>query len=101
LLGSATIGPVTQSDRGSITALLYREVNVILPVNTRTIEVQIEMDRFQGSFNNGYADNLSLSLTAVPEPSSIALMGFAAVCGLADSGRRKIWRQTVLKTSLK
>lgn len=65
-LGSATIGPVTPADRTNAKGLLQRETEGSIPAATRKIEVQIQMTRLEGSYNDGYADNLSLLLTESP-----------------------------------
>jgi PEP-CTERM motif len=81
-LGSASIGPVTNADRSSLTGLLFQETTGFVPVGTRSIGVTLSLTRFEGTYNDGYADNLSLVLTAgdvgvptpVPEPGTYALM---------------------------
>jgi len=74
-LGSAVIGPVSASDRGNVTSLLSRSTQGTIPVGTRQIEVLLEMTRIDGSYNDGYADNLSLEMTVIPLPASIVLLG--------------------------
>ncbi|MGH9894779.1 MAG: hypothetical protein ACREA0_22930, partial [bacterium] len=64
-LGTASIGPVTRADRDSLTGLLLRSTAGSLPVGTRNIEPTLQMTRFEGTYNDGYADNLSLVLTFV------------------------------------
>jgi hypothetical protein len=76
LLGTTNLGPVTTTDRdpdagGSktpITALLFRSKTGQVPIGTTRIQVQLIMTKFTGgNSNDGYADNLSLSLvSAVP-----------------------------------
>jgi len=63
-LGSASIGPVTRGDRGDATGLLLRSTSGNVPPNTRTIDILLTFTRLQGLDNDGYADNLSLILTA-------------------------------------
>lgn len=60
-LGSTTIGAVTSSDRGFVTALLSRSTSGIIPSGTRTVEVVLSMPPSVG-YNDGYADNLSFVL---------------------------------------
>jgi hypothetical protein len=72
-LGSAgadlVIGPVTAADRASLTDLLLRTARVGVPVGTRSVLTRITLTRFSGSANDGYADNLSLTLgSAAPAP---------------------------------
>jgi hypothetical protein len=67
--GAFTIGPVTAADRDDVTKLLARTGTGVLPKGTRKIQVQVVMTRTDGTYNDGYVDNVSLSLatgTAVP-----------------------------------
>lgn len=82
VLGSASIGPVSASDRGNATALLFREATGVVPVNTDGVRFLLTMTRPGGSvYNDGYADNLSFTLTPVPEPGPwlLTLAGLALV----------------------
>ncbi len=76
-VGTAAIGPVTAADRSGVTGMLFRQTKGIVPVGTRSIQITLTMTRLEGINNDGYADNLSLILTPVPEPSSTALIGMA------------------------
>src|SRR5207249_5594248 len=60
LISQSKLGPVTVTDRAHGTGLLLRSLNGSLPKNTRFVQVQIRFDRFDGGFNDGYADELSL-----------------------------------------
>jgi streptogramin lyase len=61
-LGSMTIGPVTPADRGNATTLLPRSAAAAVPALTRALRVTVTAKRTQGQSNDGYADNLSLTL---------------------------------------
>jgi hypothetical protein len=61
-LGSGSIGPVTAEDRHNQTGLLARSTNGAVPRGTRKVTVTLEMTRDSGSDNDGYADNVTLSL---------------------------------------
>jgi hypothetical protein len=76
-ISNAAIGPVTAADRSSQTKLLLRFSSVVVPANTRSIRVSLAMQRVfaGGTFNDGYADNLS-----------VVLRGPALVTNTADSG---------------
>jgi hypothetical protein len=85
-LGSAgadlAIGPVTAADRGSVTDLLLRSADGSVPVGTRSILTRVTLTRFSGSSNDGYADNLSLTLGgAVPPPVLGTAVNVAPVRG--------------------
>ncbi len=94
-IGSASLGPVTASDRTNLTGLQARNTTGFIPVGTRSIEFQLVATRDQGTANDGYADNLSFVATqgigAVPEPSTWAMMilGFAGVGFMAYRRKSK------------
>jgi hypothetical protein len=71
-LGTLTIGPVTATDRNNTTALLPRSATGAVPPGTRTIRVVLTATKFEGSYNDAYADNVSLVLagssTSPPPP---------------------------------
>jgi hypothetical protein len=70
-VGAATVGPVTAANRNNNTALLLRSASGTLPVGTRTIDVVLTMTRDSGRSNDGYADDISLVLTApAPQPTA-------------------------------
>jgi hypothetical protein len=62
ILSSATIGPVTAADRNNRTGLLVDHVNGSVPVGTRRVELILTMTRIDGSYNNAFADGLSIVL---------------------------------------
>jgi hypothetical protein len=62
ILGNASIGPVTPDDRADQTGLFLRATSGQLPSGTREIVLALEQRRVNSSFNDGYADNLSLVL---------------------------------------
>jgi hypothetical protein len=64
-LSSLSIGPVTDADRAGVTGLLKRQASALVPVKARTAFVQLSLTRVDGSYNDGYADNLALTLTGV------------------------------------
>ncbi len=63
-----TIGPVTTADRDSKTNLLPRTANAPVPATTRTARVVITATRREGSYNDGYIDNVSLVLAGALPP---------------------------------
>jgi hypothetical protein len=63
-LGTGSIGPVLAADRGSVTGLFSRTGTGSVPVGTRSVQVVLTMTRVEGTANDGYADDLSLRLTA-------------------------------------
>lgn len=62
------IGPVTPTERDSVTTLLDRSARVAVPAGTRQITVAINAFRQEGAYNDGYADNVALTLStgAIP-----------------------------------
>jgi hypothetical protein len=67
-LGTLTSPPVTLADRDGATALLFRTASAAVPAGTRSLGVRLDMVRQQGSYNDGYADNLSVTLSTRPQP---------------------------------
>lgn len=57
------IGPVTAADRDSVTTLLGRSARAAVPAGTRQITVAINALRQDGAYNDGYADNIALTLS--------------------------------------
>lgn len=60
--GHVVLGPVTAADRGGLTALLRRASAGTLPTGTRSIGIKITATRFDGTANDGYTDNIALTL---------------------------------------
>jgi hypothetical protein len=93
ILGSTSIGPVTNVDRGGATGLLFRSAVGSIPAATDRIDLVLQMTRLSGTYNDGYADNLSLvldsPLQAVPEPSTVLLLTAAGSGALVWRRRRR------------
>lgn len=62
-LGGAQIGPVSATDRNSGSALLRRVALGGVPIGTRSILMRLVCIRLAGSYNDGYADSLTLVLS--------------------------------------
>lgn len=66
VLGLLAVGPVTATDRGGQTTLLRRAASAAVPPGTRSLFVSVAATRAGPSgYDDGYADNLSLSLSLV------------------------------------
>lgn len=65
LLGTLTLDGVLSAERGSDTHLVALETAMGVYSGTRTLEVVLTMTRAQGTYNDGYADNISLHLTGL------------------------------------
>lgn len=61
-LGKAQVGPVMAADRDNATGFVFRTTNGKVPRGTSKIVMTLTMTRVSGSANDGYADNLSLTL---------------------------------------
>lgn len=59
------IGP-TAAQRGNVTKFVRKALtSVAVPANTTRISFQLRFTRIEGSYNDGYADALSVNLTGV------------------------------------
>jgi hypothetical protein len=68
-LGTSQIGPVTATDRKNTTEFLYRSASGTIPAGTRTIKVDVNFIWTAGGTTDGYAENLSLTVSpSVPTP---------------------------------
>ena len=85
-LGSAQIGPVSSADRGGATGLLFRSANGFVPVGAQSVNVNLQMTRTDGAYNDGYADNLSLVLNQSPVPEASTTVSFGLLLALGMGG---------------
>jgi hypothetical protein len=60
----AQLPPVTPQDRGNLTGFRRRSACTRVEPTSRVAYVQIYAQRSEGSYNDGYADNVSLTLNA-------------------------------------
>jgi hypothetical protein len=58
------IGPVDSTARAGITTLLPETNSATVPAGTRSISLAIVMTRTDGAYDDGYVDNISLTLGA-------------------------------------
>lgn len=72
-IGSDTIGigPVTVADRQGDTKLMWRYAFGTLPAGATTANFVLTATRVDGSYNDGYADNLAFQMTAEPGDASL------------------------------
>ncbi|HEY2346525.1 MAG TPA: alkaline phosphatase family protein [Xanthomonadaceae bacterium] len=71
-LGTGQLGPVTASDRSYKTSLLARTATSKVPAGTRAIQVLLQFTNTSASYNIGYADNLSLTLSTPVTAAALA-----------------------------
>ncbi|RFP21532.1 hypothetical protein D0T25_09725 [Duganella sp. BJB488] len=94
VLSSASLGPVSNSERGNQTGLLLRDTQGYIPVGALNVGITLTMTREAGSYNDGYADNLSFAVAAAPVPEADAyamLLGGLALLGVvAKRKQRKV-----------
>jgi streptogramin lyase len=67
-LASAQIGPVTPAELGNQTLLVPRTTSAPVPPGTRSVRVVATATNIGGGSDNGYFDNLSLTLDVTPAP---------------------------------
>jgi len=65
-LGSSELPAVLAADRGGVSGMLKRSAQGPVPVGTRAAMIVLTMTRTDGSYNDGYADGLSLVLSTAP-----------------------------------
>ncbi|TDP74511.1 PEP-CTERM sorting domain-containing protein [Roseateles toxinivorans] len=87
VLGSHTIGPYSDTTQWQLVS-----ADMAAPTSMRAVQLDLIATRFGGTNNDGYFDDLSLEVMAVPEPSSAALLA-AGVTALL--WRRRIRRQGI------
>jgi hypothetical protein len=90
-LGVVTLGPVLAADRNENTGLLARATTGPVPAQASSVDLELTMTRTEGTANDGYADNLVLTLTDMPQaPSPVDGMwiGTAATTGSTPVGVR-------------
>ena len=76
-LDSMNIGGISAADRNGVSGLSYRETSDFVPIGATSVGMSLNMTRLNGSYNDGYADNLSFSVSsvsAVPEPETYAML---------------------------
>ncbi|WP_018352426.1 hypothetical protein [Longispora albida] len=86
VLGSATAGPVSASDRGGVTKLLERSVTAAIPAGARKARLSLLFTRKGGSSNDGYADSLTLTVTVGAPPSGNLIVNPSAEGSAGGSG---------------
>jgi hypothetical protein len=64
-LFSTVVGPVTAEERNDVTGLLKRSTSGSVPIGSVKALVQLSINRTSGTYNDGYADALSLTLVNV------------------------------------
>jgi hypothetical protein len=64
--GAIRLPTVNPGDRNSVTALVARSSSAPVPAGTRQVSVRIDAIRNEGSYNDGYIDNVSLTLGGPP-----------------------------------
>ncbi|OUL26156.1 PEP-CTERM sorting domain-containing protein [Nostoc sp. 106C] len=93
-LGTAFITSPTAEERNNTTALLFKYTTGFVPVSAREIKVVLDMNYVRGRVNDGYADNLSLVIKEVPEPSMSGslILGGCFILALRLRRNRPLWR---------
>ena len=79
--GAIRLVAVNPGDRNSVTALVARSSSAPVPAGTRQISVRIDAVREEGSYNDGYIDNVSLVLGSGGPPVFHKSVGVKLVSG--------------------
>lgn len=74
VISTVTFGLTTPVERGGVTGLLFKEISGVTPIGTTQIGFLLQMQREQGSANDGYADNLFFSVNPVPEANTYSML---------------------------
>src|SRR5436190_626500 len=95
-LATLHLPPITAADRKGQTALIRRIASITVPAGARNALTTITLTRSEGSYNDGYADNVMLRFGAA-EPEAGPTGEAATVSGAArrsDAGaaRRRVVR---------
>jgi uncharacterized protein (TIGR03437 family) len=61
-IGSFTLGPLSDAERGNPTGLYFRRQIGLTPAGTRSVSVEVDLIRTSGINNFGCADNISFML---------------------------------------
>jgi hypothetical protein len=77
----AFIGPETATQRANVTGLFLNSTTGTIPIGTTAIQVQIHFQEESGVFDDGYADNLNLTLTGPVSAGTISGTVFNDVNG--------------------
>jgi hypothetical protein len=92
VLSSASLAGVSAADRGNHTGLFARDTQGYIPVGTLSVGIALDMTRNAGSYNDGYADNLSFAIAAAPVPEADAyamLLGGLALLGVVAKRKQR------------
>lgn len=80
-LGVMSIGPVTPLERNSQSVFLPRGTSAAVPAGTRSVDVRVIATRSEGSYNDGYADNVGFALAAGAPPRFASTVDAGTVSG--------------------
>jgi uncharacterized protein (TIGR03437 family) len=70
-LASATVGPVTHTEREDTTGLWYRRIVGPVPGGARSARVTLRLNWVSSPYNDSCADNLTLTLNPAADPQSL------------------------------
>ncbi len=60
IISKYELGPVTNTERGNNTKLLRKSVSGVIPSTAVQAKLRITLTRFEGSYNDGYVDNIKV-----------------------------------------